>query len=68
VEWIERLRGSTVGLDTAPLIYYIEEHPTYLAGIKPFFEAADRGDFRVVTSFVTLIEAWSTPFAKAGPS
>jgi hypothetical protein len=35
VEWIERLRGSTVGLDIAPLIYCIEEHATYLAGIKP---------------------------------
>jgi hypothetical protein len=53
---------------SAAHLHYIEEHPTYLAGIKPFFEAAERGDFRVVTSFVTLIEAWSTPFAKAGPS
>jgi predicted nucleic acid-binding protein len=67
VEWIERLRGSTVGLDTAPLIYYIEEHPTYLAGIKPFFEAADRGDFRVVTSFVTLIEVLVHPLREGRP-
>jgi hypothetical protein len=37
VEWIEALRGSTVGLDTGPLIYYIEEHPGFLAKIKPFF-------------------------------
>lgn len=67
MEWIERLRGSTVGLDTAPLIYYIEEHPTYLAGIKPFFEAADRGDFRVVTSFVTLIEVLVHPLREGRP-
>jgi hypothetical protein len=40
VKWIDALRGSTVGLDTGPLIYYIEEHPAYLASIKPFFEAA----------------------------
>jgi len=26
-----------VGLDTGPLIYYIEEHPAFLATIKPFF-------------------------------
>jgi hypothetical protein len=39
VEWIGALRGSTVGLDTGPLIYYIEEHPAFLARIKPFFEA-----------------------------
>lgn len=27
--WVEDLRGKTVGLDTAPLIYYIEDHPTF---------------------------------------
>ena len=30
MEWIDALRGSTVGLDTGPLIYYIEEHPALL--------------------------------------
>ena len=54
MEWIDALRGSTVGLDTGPLIYYIEEHPVFLAKIKPFFEAAERNEFRIVTSFVTL--------------
>jgi hypothetical protein len=44
VEWIEALRGSTVGLDTGPLIYYIEDEPTFIARIKPFFEAAERGN------------------------
>jgi len=38
VEWIDALRGSTVGLDTGPLIYYIEEHPAFLAKTRPFFE------------------------------
>ena len=46
VEWIDSLRGSTVGLDTGPLIYYIEEHPVFLARIKPFFEAAERNELR----------------------
>ena len=52
--WVDSLRGSTVGLDTGPLIYYIEEHPTFLSRVAPFFEAAERGEFRVVTSLVTL--------------
>jgi len=64
VEWIEALRGSTVGLDTGPLIYYIEEHPAFLSRIKPFFEAADRNEFRVVTSFVTLLEVLVHPLRK----
>jgi len=28
VGWVEELRGTVVGIDTAPMIYLIEEHPT----------------------------------------
>ena len=61
MEWIESLRGSTCGLDTGPLIYYIEEHPAFLTKVMPFFEAAERGEFRIVTSLVTLIEVLVQP-------
>jgi len=67
VEWIEALGGSTVGLDTGPLIYYIEEHAAFLAKIKPFFEAAERNEFRIVTSFVTLIEVLVHPLREGRP-
>jgi predicted nucleic acid-binding protein len=67
VEWIEALRGSTVGLDTGPLIYYIEEHPVFLGQVKPFFEAAERNEFRVVTSLVTLIEVLVRPIREGRP-
>jgi len=67
VEWIDALRGSTVGLDTGPLIYYIEEHPAFLAKIKPFFEAAERNEFRIVTSFVTLVEVLVHPLREGRP-
>ena len=30
MEWITKLYGTVVGLDTAPLIYFIEKHPIYL--------------------------------------
>lgn len=59
--WVDSLRGSIVGLDTGPLIYYIEEHPIFLPRVAPFFEAADRGEFRLVTSLVTLIEVLVHP-------
>jgi predicted nucleic acid-binding protein len=61
VEWVNDLQGKTVGLDTAPLIYFIEENPTYLEAAKLFFEAMDRGDFTVVTSTVTLLEVLVHP-------
>ena len=60
--WLEPLQGEIVGLDTAPLIYFIEENPDYLNIIRPFFVAVDRGDFRVVTSIITLLEALVHPF------
>src|SRR5213593_3569864 len=64
MEWIEALRGTIVGLDTAPLIYLIEENPAYLPMIKPFFEAVDRGDFQAVTSTLTLAEVLVHPMRR----
>lgn len=56
MEWLVQLHGHIVGLDTAPLIYFIEENPNYLEVADAFFEAMFRGEFRVVTSVVTLAE------------
>ena len=61
MEWITRLSGKTIGLDTAPLIYFMEEHPFYLEFVHPFFQALDRGDFIVVTSTITLLEVLVYP-------
>lgn len=61
MEWIKALEGKTVGLDTAPLIYFIEENPQYIEKVKLFFEEMDRGSFLVVTSTVTLLEVLVHP-------
>lgn len=60
--WIASLQGKVVGLDTAPLIYFVEENQTYLETIRPFFEAMDGGDFSAVTSIITLLEVLVHPF------
>lgn len=60
--WIEELRGNIVGMDTAPLIFFIEENPTYTEIVDPFFEAVERNEFSVVTSVVTLLEVLVHPF------
>jgi predicted nucleic acid-binding protein len=62
VEWINNLYGHVVGLDTAPLIYFIEGHPRYLQTVTPFFETLSQGEFRVVTSVITLLEVLIHPF------
>ncbi|MBX3435349.1 MAG: type II toxin-antitoxin system VapC family toxin [Pirellulales bacterium] len=59
--WVEDLDGKTVGLDTAPLVYYIEEHPLFGPRLDPFFEAVAAGRIRVVTSTVTLLEVLVLP-------
>src|SRR5450631_3145679 len=65
--WIEELRGKIVGMDTAPLICFIEENPTYIEIVDPFFEAVERNEFSVVTSIVTLLEVLVHPI-RAGDS
>ncbi|MFN6468875.1 MAG: hypothetical protein RMY36_004255 [Nostoc sp. SerVER01] len=39
MEWLVQLQGQIVGLDTPPLIYFIEENPNYLDVTDAFFEA-----------------------------
>ena len=59
--WIANLKGKVVGLDTAPLIYFIEENPAYINKVQSFFDGMERGDFEVVTSTVTLLEVLVHP-------
>lgn len=61
MEWVDALRGKVVALDTAPLIYFIEGHPAYAAKPRAFFAAAERGELRIVTSLITLLEVLVHP-------
>lgn len=61
MEWLKPILGHTVGLDTAPLIYFIEKHPLYFPALQPFFEAVGRGDIQIVTSTLTLTEVLIHP-------
>jgi len=59
--WVENLRGQVVGLDTAPLIYYVERNSAYRDMLRLFFQAVDRGEFALITSVVTLLEVLVHP-------
>ena len=52
---------SIVALDTAPLIYYMEEHPQYLPLVEPVIDAIDAGTITAYTSTVTLLEVLTKP-------
>lgn len=59
----ERLRGVTrVFLDTAPVIYYVEGHPTFAGRLDSLFDRLDQGSLAAVTSPVTLSECLVYPF------
>ncbi len=59
--WIDQLRGKKIAVDTAPLIYYVEENPTFFPVVDPFFEALYLGELDVITSTVTVAEALVHP-------
>jgi predicted nucleic acid-binding protein len=62
VGWVERLHDKIVGLDTAPLIYFIEDDPRFAGHLSEFFEAVELGQIRIATSVVTLLEVLVRPF------
>lgn len=61
MEWLIQLQGQVVGLDTAPLIYFIEQNEAYLEVVRAFFQAMNQGEFQVVTSTLTLTEVLVHP-------
>jgi len=58
---IQKLRSKNVFLDTAPLIYYIEENHTYSPILNKLFLANSKGDFLFQTSVITLLEVLVLP-------
>jgi predicted nucleic acid-binding protein len=51
-----------VAIDSAIVIYFIEEHPKFLPVILPLFREADQGKRQLVTSAITLLEVLVVPF------
>ncbi len=58
---IKNLSGKRVFLDTAPLIYYIEEKAQYLKMLQKIFALNAKGDFQFITSVITLLEVLVHP-------
>jgi len=55
------LGPGAVAVDSAPFIYFIEDDPRYAPIVRPLFEQADRGERRLVTSALTLLEVLVVP-------
>ncbi len=67
-----KLRDSLQGvtrlfLDSASVIYYIEENTRYLSIVEPIFERIDNSLLTAVTSPVTLSESLVIPYRLGQP-
>lgn len=58
---IKKFTGKKVFLDTAPIIYFIEENPAYITRLEKLFNANTEGVFIFSTSVITLIEVLIHP-------
>jgi len=61
---MEDLGRGPVGVDTAIFIYFIEEHPRFLALVEPLFRAVDQGRIEFITSALTLLEVLVVPYRR----
>lgn len=59
---IRDLGSGPIGLDTPLFIYFLEEHPQYLAVVRPAFVALAEGELTGVTSALTLLETLVQPY------
>ena len=59
---VEQLAGLQVWIDPAPVIYFVEQHPTYLKVVRPVFGAIETGDIEAMTSTITPLEVLVRPF------
>ena len=54
-------KGSRVTIDSAPIIYLLEEHPHFLKEFLPLFERIEAGEIQAILSVVTLAEVLAGP-------
>ena len=58
------IRNRKIFIDTAPLIYYIEEHKDYVEYLNLLFENPHDNSNIISTSVITLLEVLVLPYRK----
>ena len=61
---LDFIKSNTVYLDTAPVIYYVENVFPYSDLLEPVFQAVKSGSLRVCTATLTLAETLVVPYRK----
>lgn len=60
----EFFSGKRIFIDTAPLIYFIEDHPLYRDVLRVLMDHVDSGQVILISSTLTLIEVLVQPIRK----
>lgn len=55
--------GATVVVDSAPIIYFLEDHPTLGTRFAALFERVAQGELGIVTSAISLAEVLAGPLS-----
>lgn len=55
--------GALIALDSAPIIYYLQDHPRFAPRFSSLFDAAAEGRLTLAISTITLAEVMAGPFA-----
>ena len=53
--------GDIIFLDTAPFIYFFEQHPDYFSALETLFAQLYKTDAQAITSIITYIELTTHP-------
>ena len=54
--------NAQVTVDSAPIIYFLEDHPRLAARFAPVFDAAAKGELSIFVSTITVAEVMAGPF------
>jgi predicted nucleic acid-binding protein len=57
-------KNALLLVDSAPIIYVLEDHPEFAAAFKPVFEAHDQGLVRFAVTTIALAEVLTGPLGK----
>jgi len=59
--FVTQIEGSSVLIDTAPFVYFVEEREPYAEVLTPFFDAVDAGKIQAFTTTITCSEVLVIP-------
>ncbi len=55
---------DVLGIETAPFIHFVEQHPKYIDRMRSIFQQVNQGLPQVITSVITLTEVLVMPIEK----